>query len=342
MFWRKSTSEDTTDLRHFVDGMKRGVTPATNDSLLETLRQIHDRRETPAPTNDHRQMLLERLRREMRVRAGEPVSDRLWVPTFAEPAPRRRFVEWAVAASLVAHLAAGGYVLTQRFRSEAAPAETAESRRDDIEHAIFLPLPPRVNDLRDVRQVLSTKDVASVRNSGSSRPSTMPAVPTASSVPSLSSLPVGPPVAPGGGGPIVPGFSASGLEGQFDRNIPESAGPSTKGPDEPKPFSEVGAAHAVREDPVTSDYDVPVRVLFSPKPTYPEQAFQSSVGGRVRVEVTVGADGSARDIRVSRPLGYGCDEAALDAVRRSKFAPATRGGVAVTVRIVIDVTFEIH
>src|SRR3954469_22044513 len=104
MFWRKDSPEDTQELRQFVDGMKRGQTLATNDSLLETLRQIHDRRETPAPVHDHRQMLLDRLRREMRVRAGEAVQDPTWVPSFAEPAPRRRFLEWAVAASLVVHV----------------------------------------------------------------------------------------------------------------------------------------------------------------------------------------------------------------------------------------------
>src|SRR5262245_59629141 len=103
MFWRKDTSEDTVELRGFVEGMKRGQTPATNDSLLETARQIHDRREAPAPTHDHRRMLLERVRREMRVRAGEDVVDPVWVPQFAPPEPRRRFLEWAIAASVVVH-----------------------------------------------------------------------------------------------------------------------------------------------------------------------------------------------------------------------------------------------
>src|SRR6185369_13514217 len=104
MFWRKHKTEDTSDLRTFVEGMKRGVTLHTSDSLLETLRQIHDRREAPAAGHDHRRMLLERLRREMRVRSGEAVADVVWVPQFAAPAPRRRFIEWAVAASVLAHV----------------------------------------------------------------------------------------------------------------------------------------------------------------------------------------------------------------------------------------------
>jgi protein TonB len=75
---------------------------------------------------------------------------------------------------------------------------------------------------------------------------------------------------------------------------------------------------------------------------YTEKALRYGISGIVRVLVTIGADGSVRDPEVRRSLGYGLDEAALDAVRRTKFAPATRNGLPVTVRVSVDVTFDIH
>ena len=86
MVWRKNTTEEIEELRHFVDAMKRGQTPATGDSLLETLRQIHDRREAPVVGHDHKQLLLERLRRQTRANSGLADEDTVPVLAFAPAA----------------------------------------------------------------------------------------------------------------------------------------------------------------------------------------------------------------------------------------------------------------
>ena len=50
--------------------------------------------------------------------------------------------------------------------------------------------------------------------------------------------------------------------------------------------------------------------------------------GRTVVRVLVGANGSAKSVRLQRSSGYErLDQAALDAVRRWRFRPGTRGGV---------------
>src|SRR5262245_26413744 len=114
MTWRKNTSqEELEEVRRFVEDMKRGLTPVTGDSLLETLRQIHDRREAEQPRADHRQVLLERLRRQMAERDGEepePAPGREVV--FLTPRRPRVGLRWAIAASLLVHAAVGGVVLT--------------------------------------------------------------------------------------------------------------------------------------------------------------------------------------------------------------------------------------
>src|SRR5438552_16510549 len=75
MTWFRKRSEEIDELQRFVEDIKRGRTPATGDSLLETLRQIHDKREAPIPSRDHRQMLLDRLRREVAARRSTSARD---------------------------------------------------------------------------------------------------------------------------------------------------------------------------------------------------------------------------------------------------------------------------
>jgi protein TonB len=45
---------------------------------------------------------------------------------------------------------------------------------------------------------------------------------------------------------------------------------------------------------------------------------------------------------VTRPLGMGLDEKAVEAVRQYRFKPAMYQGHAVAVQIVVDVEFHLH
>jgi TonB family protein len=56
----------------------------------------------------------------------------------------------------------------------------------------------------------------------------------------------------------------------------------------------------------------------------------------------VGADGRPRDIRVSRALGMGLDEKAIQAVRLWKFEPAMKDGHAVAVQMNVEVSFRLY
>jgi TonB family protein len=66
---------------------------------------------------------------------------------------------------------------------------------------------------------------------------------------------------------------------------------------------------------------------------YTEEAKAAAVEGVVVLDIVVGEDGRARDIKVTSGLPHGLTEAALDAVRACKFSPGEKNGAAVPVRI---------
>lgn len=84
------------------------------------------------------------------------------------------------------------------------------------------------------------------------------------------------------------------------------------------------------------------RVLSSPDPEYSEEARKAKYQGTVVLWVIVGADGRPRDIRVSRTLGMGLDEKAVEAVKTWRFEPARKDGQAVAVQINIEVNFRLY
>jgi periplasmic protein TonB len=77
------------------------------------------------------------------------------------------------------------------------------------------------------------------------------------------------------------------------------------------------------------------------QPAYTAAAREANVEGRVRVEVSVGADGKVTGVRLLSGLGFGLDEAALEAARRAGFDPGTRCGKPVAATFVIAMRFSL-
>lgn len=61
---------------------------------------------------------------------------------------------------------------------------------------------------------------------------------------------------------------------------------------------------------------------YCPYPTYTDEARHVKVQGTVTLQVLVGTDGRAQDIRIVKGVGYGLDERAAETVRTWKFVPA--------------------
>jgi len=55
--------------------------------------------------------------------------------------------------------------------------------------------------------------------------------------------------------------------------------------------------------------------------SYPQQALDNNIRGRVGVQFTVGTDGSLYEFKVTKSLGFGCDE---EVIRLVKEGPAWR------------------
>jgi protein TonB len=67
-------------------------------------------------------------------------------------------------------------------------------------------------------------------------------------------------------------------------------------------------------------------VLSEVKAEMPEEAKRAGVQGTVILRVEVQKDGAVRKVRVVKGLGYGLDEAALEAMKKFKFKPAKVNG----------------
>src|SRR5688572_10192727 len=100
----------------------------------------------------------------------------------------------------------------------------------------------------------------------------------------------------------------------------------------------------------TVDFDPPYRVGGDVKapvviqridPVYPPEAKDKRIAGIVITEVMVDRNGNVVDVRVLKPLPYGLDQAAVDAVRQWKFRPGTRNGEPVGVFFNLTTKFEL-
>ena len=78
------------------------------------------------------------------------------------------------------------------------------------------------------------------------------------------------------------------------------------------------------------------------KPAYPATAKRAEKEGTVILQTTIDADGIPQDIVAVTNLGYGFEEAAIAALRKFTFVPATQSGkpVSKTVQIPFEFTLE--
>ncbi|MGA8089442.1 MAG: energy transducer TonB [Terracidiphilus sp.] len=83
-------------------------------------------------------------------------------------------------------------------------------------------------------------------------------------------------------------------------------------------------------------------VIHSVQPEFSEQARSANLQGTVALQLIVDAEGNPQNIRVTRHLGMGLDEKAVEAMRQYKFRPAMYQGHPVAVKIVVEIDFHLH
>jgi protein TonB len=75
---------------------------------------------------------------------------------------------------------------------------------------------------------------------------------------------------------------------------------------------------------------------------YPEIAKRAGVEGKVYVLAFVDESGNVTGAKIIKGIGAGCDEAALDAVRQTKFNPGKQRGTPVKVQVSIPIVFKLQ
>lgn len=91
---------------------------------------------------------------------------------------------------------------------------------------------------------------------------------------------------------------------------------------------------------VGGDVKAPV-VINRVEPLYPEEARKARITGIVIVEAIIDRNGVVKNVSVLKPLPFGLDQAALDAVRQWTFRPGTLNGAPVDVIFNLTVNFKL-
>jgi len=75
---------------------------------------------------------------------------------------------------------------------------------------------------------------------------------------------------------------------------------------------------------------------------YPEIAIRAGIEGKVLVLAFVDENGNVNNAKIIQGIGGGCDEAAIDAVLKTKFKPGRQQGNPVKVQVSVPVVYKLH
>ncbi len=131
-------------------------------------------------------------------------------------------------------------------------------------------------------------------------------------------------VGPGSGGGVGPG--SGGNAGGRDMSLGGGRGPGGSGG-----ILDMGRDGVGR-----------IQILSKEKAKYTEEARQNKVQGTVVLSAVFTNDGQVTSVRVIRGLPDGLTEKAIEAAKKIRFQPATKNGMAVTVRGQLEFTFNLY
>jgi TonB family protein len=87
--------------------------------------------------------------------------------------------------------------------------------------------------------------------------------------------------------------------------------------------------------------ETPARAIYAPGVEYTEEAKEAKLEGVCVVSLIVGTDGKPSNIVVTKKLGMGLDEKAVEAVRKWKFEPGRRYGRPVNTHLTLKLGFKL-
>lgn len=99
---------------------------------------------------------------------------------------------------------------------------------------------------------------------------------------------------------------------------------------------QAGAIQDVRGDKIS-----PPTLVSHTTPHYTKEARKARISGTVDLRIVINDKGEVTDAKVTKGLGYGLDESALNTVRSWKFEPARRNGTPITIAVMVEVNFAL-
>lgn len=92
---------------------------------------------------------------------------------------------------------------------------------------------------------------------------------------------------------------------------------------------------------VGGDVEAPVKTYY-PQPQYTEIARKARLQGVVIVQAIIDKQGNVTNVKLLKGLGMGLDQAAIDAIKKWQFEPATLHGKPVSVYYNLTVNFRLQ
>jgi len=77
------------------------------------------------------------------------------------------------------------------------------------------------------------------------------------------------------------------------------------------------------------------------KIVYPAKAKEKGVEGRVYVKALIDKEGNVAAAQIIKGIGEGCDESAIEAVKQTKFIPATLKGKPIGAQVAVPILFKL-
>lgn len=101
-------------------------------------------------------------------------------------------------------------------------------------------------------------------------------------------------------------------------------------------FIAIGSASAA------DDIDTKPVPVKTPPPSYPNSMRRDGVQGLVALKITIDESGAVTECAVNKSSHPDFEQPAIEAVKKWKFKPASKAGVAVKTNVVIPIKFTLE
>ena len=85
----------------------------------------------------------------------------------------------------------------------------------------------------------------------------------------------------------------------------------------------------------------PPKITKRIKPVYPKTAKRAEKEGTVKLQATIGTDGIPKDIVALTKLGFGFEDAAINALKKWRFIPGKKKGKDAEMTVSLEIKFEL-